>query len=181
MDDHVIAHVLAGHSRVGDGPFNFFMSLYRGPGAAGFTREETDDVRLLLRHLQQALALSLRLTLEGQMAGTGEWALVDKGGELFLRSPGYAQAATGRDVVVRTEPYSDDLYLKIARPAGRVGHLTEREREVCGLYLDGLSRHDVAARLGLSENTVRNQIASIYRKTGCHDKLGLSRIIGGRG
>lgn len=44
--------------------------------------------------------------------------------------------------------------------------LTEREREVLGLICEGRSDTQMATILGLSENTVRNHIASLYRKIG---------------
>lgn len=186
MDDYAIAQILAGHSQVREGPFNFFMSLYRGPRSPAFSREEIGDLRLLLRHFQQALSLSLRLSLEAQVGASEEWALVDAGGEVFLRSAGFPASAGGCDrgrrkagTVLRTERYSDDLQLVVAVAGAEVAGLTAREHEVCRLYLEGLSRRDVAHALGLSENTVRNQIASIYRKTGCRDKLGLHRAAGG--
>jgi two-component system response regulator FixJ len=46
----------------------------------------------------------------------------------------------------------------------RLASLTPREREVLALVADGESSKGVAARLGLSPNTVQNQRASIMRK-----------------
>jgi DNA-binding CsgD family transcriptional regulator len=44
--------------------------------------------------------------------------------------------------------------------------LTEREREVLGLICQGLSDIDMSKKLNLSQNTVRNHVASLYRKIG---------------
>ncbi len=49
--------------------------------------------------------------------------------------------------------------------------LTAREREVLGLIAAGLSTSDVAARLFVSTNTVRNHVQSILNKLGAHSKL----------
>lgn len=46
--------------------------------------------------------------------------------------------------------------------------LTARETEVLDLMLAGLSRDDIAQRLGLSSWTVKNHCRSIYAKTGAH-------------
>jgi PAS domain S-box-containing protein len=46
--------------------------------------------------------------------------------------------------------------------------LTAREREVLGLICQGLSDQDIAKQLGVSRNTIRNQIAAIYRKVDVH-------------
>jgi DNA-binding CsgD family transcriptional regulator len=44
--------------------------------------------------------------------------------------------------------------------------LTDREREVLGLICEGLSDIDMSKKLSLSHNTVRNHVASLYRKIG---------------
>ncbi len=49
--------------------------------------------------------------------------------------------------------------------------LTLREREVLRLVADGLSTPDMAARLVVSTNTVRNHVQSILSKLGAHSKL----------
>jgi two-component system nitrate/nitrite response regulator NarL len=49
--------------------------------------------------------------------------------------------------------------------------LTVREREVLRLVAEGLSTSDMAARLVVSTNTVRNHVQSILSKLGAHSKL----------
>ncbi len=49
--------------------------------------------------------------------------------------------------------------------------LTLREREVLRLIAEGLSTTDMAARLVVSTNTVRNHVQSILTKLGVHSKL----------
>jgi len=44
--------------------------------------------------------------------------------------------------------------------------LSEREREVLGLICRGQNDYEMSAALGLSRNTIRNHIASLYRKIG---------------
>jgi DNA-binding CsgD family transcriptional regulator len=44
--------------------------------------------------------------------------------------------------------------------------LTEREREVLGLICEGRSDAEMSRMLNLSQNTVRNHVASLYRKIG---------------
>jgi PAS domain S-box-containing protein len=46
--------------------------------------------------------------------------------------------------------------------------LTLREREVLELICGGLSDNDIAQRLGLSRNTVRNHVATLYGKIDVH-------------
>lgn len=44
--------------------------------------------------------------------------------------------------------------------------LTDREREILAFICEGRSDADMSRTLGLSQNTVRNHVASLYRKIG---------------
>jgi DNA-binding CsgD family transcriptional regulator len=55
------------------------------------------------------------------------------------------------------------------QPAARSSDLevlTSREREILALICEGLSDYEMSKRLNLSQNTVRNHVASLYRKIG---------------
>ena len=57
------------------------------------------------------------------------------------------------------------------RSAGRpteLATLSERAREVLGLVAGGLSDEEIARKLGISRNTVRNHVAAIYTRIGVH-------------
>lgn len=51
--------------------------------------------------------------------------------------------------------------------------LTEREKEICSLMVEGLANKQIADRLYISEGTVKNYISNIYDKTGIHDRVKL--------
>lgn len=51
--------------------------------------------------------------------------------------------------------------------------LTEREKEICFLMVEGLANKQIADRLYISEGTVKNYISNIYDKTGIHDRVKL--------
>lgn len=55
----------------------------------------------------------------------------------------------------------------------RLFSLTNREGEVCGLLLEGLVLKEVAARLGISANTARNHLASVFKKAGVTNRMEL--------
>ena len=58
--------------------------------------------------------------------------------------------------------------LRVAPPASTsdLDMLTERERDILGLICRGKSDIEMSRELNLSHNTVRNHIASLYRKIG---------------
>jgi len=56
--------------------------------------------------------------------------------------------------------------------------LSPREMQIAELYVQGLDRRKIAQTLQTSENTVKNQIASIYRKLQATSRLDLARSIG---
>jgi DNA-binding CsgD family transcriptional regulator len=56
--------------------------------------------------------------------------------------------------------------------------ITAREQEVCGLLLKGYSASKIAARLFVSESTVRFHLRNSYRKLGIHSKQELLDLIG---
>lgn len=57
------------------------------------------------------------------------------------------------------------------RPPQPAHHaLTAREHQVLRLLFDGASTRSMAARLGVSTNTVRTHVASVLRKLGAHDR-----------
>lgn len=51
-------------------------------------------------------------------------------------------------------------------PGIGLGDLTERERQILGLISEGCDNVAMSDRLGLSTNTVRNHVASLFRKIG---------------
>jgi DNA-binding NarL/FixJ family response regulator len=63
----------------------------------------------------------------------------------------------------------DDLEAALAEP------LTARELEVIGLVALGLSNKSVAARLGISDQTVKFHVASIYGKLGATNRTDAAR------
>ena len=54
--------------------------------------------------------------------------------------------------------------------------LTKREREVLTTALPGLSHAQIAARLALSEGTVRNHLSAAMQKLGAHNRMEAARL-----
>jgi len=57
-----------------------------------------------------------------------------------------------------------------AAPASSAPALSAREQEVLGLLAGGAAPPDIASRLYISSVTVKNHLASIYRKLGCRGR-----------
>jgi DNA-binding NarL/FixJ family response regulator len=57
---------------------------------------------------------------------------------------------------------------------GAMKRLSERERQIAALVSRGMKNRDIAGELGISENTVKRHLQSIFDKTGARDRLELA-------
>jgi DNA-binding NarL/FixJ family response regulator len=57
-------------------------------------------------------------------------------------------------------------------------HLTEREKEILGLLVEGFEYKEIAAQLGLSPNTIRNTVTKIYSKLHVTSKMQAAKVVG---
>jgi DNA-binding NarL/FixJ family response regulator len=57
---------------------------------------------------------------------------------------------------------------------GNLARLSDRERQIAALIARGLKNKDIAGELGISENTVKRHLQSIFSKTGTRDRLELA-------
>lgn len=62
-----------------------------------------------------------------------------------------------------------------------LGELSERELEVLSLVAEGLTNHDIAQRLVLSEHTVNRHVANILRKLGLTSRAAAASLAGRHG
>lgn len=55
-------------------------------------------------------------------------------------------------------------------PSASFTDLTARERDVLGLICEGLADKEIASRLNLALNTIRNHVATVYSKLDVHSR-----------
>jgi LuxR family maltose regulon positive regulatory protein len=82
------------------------------------------------------------------------------------RVPGYVATLLS----VFGEQNVSDLPLSSARPSALAEPLTEREREVLRLLLEGASNREIARRLVLSVNTVKRHVYNLCGKLGVQSR-----------
>jgi LuxR family maltose regulon positive regulatory protein len=75
--------------------------------------------------------------------------------------------------------YAKKFFLANDRPKGNP--LSRREREILTLLSQGLTREEIADDSGLSVNTVKSTLRSIYNKLGAVNRAAAIRIAGSRG
>jgi ATP/maltotriose-dependent transcriptional regulator MalT len=93
--------------------------------------------------------------------GTGEVTIQFESG---LRVTGPRETLAGDHVVV-VEGTTEKVLAEVGgRPIGIADDLTPRQNEILGLVAEGVTTADIAARLALSEATVRTHIAAITAK-----------------
>jgi DNA-binding NarL/FixJ family response regulator len=100
-------------------------------------------------------------------AGAVGYLLKDSDHEDLLR--GIRAAAVGGS------PLDPRVAREVLRAAAAPGHspgvgLTEREREVLKLVAEGLANKQIAARLGITERTVKAHLSSAFSRIGVADR-----------
>jgi DNA-binding NarL/FixJ family response regulator len=86
------------------------------------------------------------------------------------------RAAAAGQIAVTTDAFV--AAMPTLRHGGEPGRpvLTQREREVLELVAEGLTNRDIAARLYLSVNTVRNHVATVLAKLGARTRTEAASI-----
>jgi two-component system nitrate/nitrite response regulator NarL len=64
--------------------------------------------------------------------------------------------------------------LRLLKPGGGMGRLTQRETEVVQLLTDGMSTREISRTLKVSEHTIRNYLSVIYEKLGVSSRVELA-------
>ena len=138
-----------------------------GLDAAAALREKLPSCRVII------------LTTFGR-AGYLKRAMENGAAGFLLKDAPSSELAKAIHRVMRGERVVDPDLAALALSAGD-NPLTEREREVLAVSEGGATIEDVAARLYLSEGTVRNYLSSAIKKLGMRNRVEAARLAQRRG
>jgi two-component system response regulator DesR len=138
-----------------------------GLGAAAALREELPSCRVII------------LTTFGR-AGYLKRAMENGAAGFLLKDAPSSELAKAIHRVMRGERVVDPDLAAAALSTGD-NPLTEREREVLAAAEGGATIEDVAARLYLSEGTVRNYLSAAIKKLGTRNRVEAARLAERRG
>ena len=133
-----------------------------GLGAAASLREKLPSCRVIIL-TTFGRAGYLKRAMEGGAAG------------FLLKDAPATELASAIRRVVEGERVVDPDLAAVALSAGD-NPLTEREREVLAASEGGATIEDVAARLYLSEGTVRNYLSAAIKKLGTRNRVEAARL-----
>ncbi len=153
----------------------------RMPGMDGLTaikhlRQQWPDLNIVILTTYNEDALMI----EGLRSGARSYLLKDtKRQVLFdtLRAAARGEALLRPDVMARVLSQSTAAPV----PASEDSPLTDREREVLIGVAQGERSKEIAARLGITERTVKAHLASIYNKFGVDSRAAAIAIASQRG
>ncbi len=175
-----LAALLAGHPG-----FTLLEAVARPAGLADLADTVEADVVLLALEPGEPLPLPLALVPDRLGRAPAVVVLGDDPAEGWaqrvLRSGArgaLARTATGEQiaaavaaaaaglVVLPAEPAGSGAPRPVHRPTSPAPALTPREIEVLGMLAEGLGNKVIAARLGISDHTVKTHVAAIFAKLG---------------
>lgn len=177
------------------------LSLYRDRTAPEFTISEQLLFQALMPHLLSASSIN-QIRSHYQLFSTRSdtqvaLATCGQSGLLFSAEPAWAELIQteypnwqgpqlpfiptlegihGKSLVIEVFARGDQ-FLLAAHPVCAIEQLSAREQEVAVLFGSGSTYKEIARELGVSPNTVRYHLRSIYLKLGTSNKSDLSRLI----
>jgi len=123
----------------------------------------------------------LRARLHESIEIVGEFATVSAARESGAAADAILMAAPDRVDPESADPERVGLQSGVRETGGLVEPLTPREQEVLELLAEGLPNKAIAARLGISDQTVKFHVASISAKLGATNRTEAVRLALRRG
>jgi DNA-binding CsgD family transcriptional regulator len=180
-----------------------WLVLYRSADKA-FRAEETECLHAAWFHVSRAIDISYAKMLDRLDASRAQRAsaLVNMRGAVEAADPHFftllqrewpdhdgkllppvlkenlANGYVYRGKHIEVAMKQQDAYLVcLARASDTLGSLTPGEQAVARRFAAGLSAKEIARELGVSPNTVRSQLTSLYAKLNVHDKAALAQLL----
>lgn len=203
---HSIRHMLLMSGSAKGSSSTIWVALFRADDRP-FKHSELRMLRIVWRHLLQACQANLQQALRAvdPYGSSRPLALVNRRGVLEAASPAMKELLKsewpdhdgerlalpvvqaliehGRYRGARIEINASPRYgylACLARLTPVLHTLSPSERTVAEHYARGLGHKEIASRLKVSPNTVRNQLAHVYQKLGIHSKAELTRSLSSR-
>ena len=157
----------------------------RMPGMDGLTaikhvRQQQPEINIVILTTYNEDALMI----EGLRSGARSYLLKDtKRQVLFdtLRAAARGESLLSPDVIARVVAQPSGVPAKASKPAAEEITLTDREQEVLSGVARGERSKEIAARLGITERTVKAHLASIYNKFGVDSRAAAIAVASQRG
>ena len=157
----------------------------RMPGMDGLTaikhiRQQQPDINIVILTTYN----EDKLMIEGLRSGARSYLLKDtKRQVLFdtLRAAARGESLLSPDVLARVVAQSGGVTAEGSKPASGEIVLTDREQEVLSGVARGERSKEIAARLGITERTVKAHLASIYNKFGVDSRAAAIAVASQRG
>jgi DNA-binding NarL/FixJ family response regulator len=158
------------------------MPLMNGVESTRLIKERYPDMRVLMLTTfddDQYVVEALRLGAVGYLLKNMPPAelisairAVYEGGVLI--SPQVANKLLG--LITNTQSKAEELS-ENAGDSSLVNQLSSREKEILRLMAEGLDNKEIAAKLYIAEQTVKNYVSVIYSKLGVRDRVQASRMV----
>lgn len=191
-DQHLVRGALAALLALED-DFEVVAEVADGAAAVAAAVAQAPDIALLDIEMPGEDGITATRRIRSEAPGVRVLILTTFGRPGYLRR---AMDAGARGFVVKDAPAERlasairDVYhgrtvvdpqLAVASLASGPSPLTERECEVLRAGADGATVAEIAARLTLSEGTVRNYLSAAIGKTGARNRVEATRIARDRG
>ena len=160
------AHEFLGHSRA-DGPACLVLDVML-PGLSGLELSaELAKVRDQIPTVFMTAHGTIPMSVRAMKAGAVEFLTKPFSGDDLLSA---IHQALERDRAARATREAEDAV------RAQLGKLTARERDVLELVTAGMSNKEIAAKLGIVEQTVKQHRGQIMRKLGAQSVADLVRL-----
>ncbi|HMF94320.1 MAG TPA: response regulator transcription factor [Vicinamibacterales bacterium] len=148
-----------------------------------FDLGERDGLDFLRRVKHAAAAVKvLIVTAEIQPHQAADAIRAGVSGVFLKRDSAHSLIRIIRDVMAGKVSFDQELFAQaiadeaVAAPLDNDNRFSDRQREVLARVLEGLANKEIAARIGITENSVKATLQHLFAKTGVRTRSQLVRV-----